>query len=113
MPVVIVFECFGVFAYLISNQNFSKSTDSLMAVPSVIPSVGTALVWVPMVAYLFLSGQTTAAIGVGLWCAVVVGSSDNVLQHLEVSLLLVHRYSHWTHSWGLVYDDLEIICFDF
>lgn len=35
-----------------------------------------------MVAYLFLSGQTTATIGVDLWC--VVGSSDNVLRPLFV-----------------------------
>jgi predicted PurR-regulated permease PerM len=57
---------------------------ALMAVSSVIPSVGTALVWVPMVAYLFLSGQTTAAIGVGLWCAIVVGSADNLLRPLLI-----------------------------
>jgi predicted PurR-regulated permease PerM len=57
---------------------------ALMAVSSVIPRVGTALVWVPMVAYLFLSGQTTAAIGVGLWCAIVVGSADNLLRPLLI-----------------------------
>ncbi len=52
---------------------------TLMALLSVIPSVGTAIVWVPAVIYLAVSGQTGAAIGVGLWCAVVVGTIDNVL----------------------------------
>lgn len=52
---------------------------TLMALLSVIPSVGTAIVWVPAVIYLAVSGQTTAAIGVTLWCALVVGTIDNVL----------------------------------
>ena len=52
---------------------------TIMAVLSIIPAVGTALIWVPAVIYLALIGQTGAAIAVGLWCALVVGSIDNVL----------------------------------
>ena len=52
---------------------------TLMILLSVIPSVGTALIWVPAVLFLALNGQTGAAIGVGLWCALVVGTIDNVL----------------------------------
>ncbi len=52
---------------------------AVMAVLSAIPSVGTALVWVPAVAFLALNGQTAAAVGVALWCALVVGAVDNVL----------------------------------
>ncbi|CAN5797357.1 hypothetical protein BH11VER1_BH11VER1_33990 [soil metagenome] len=33
----------------------------------------------PAVIFLAVSGQTGAAIGVGLWCAIVVGTLDNVL----------------------------------
>jgi len=51
----------------------------VMAVLSTIPTVGTALVWVPAVCFLALSGQTGAAIGVGAWCAIAVGTIDNVL----------------------------------
>ncbi len=51
----------------------------LMSVLSVIPSFGTAIVWFPAVIFLAVTGQTSAAIGVGLWCAVVVGTIDNVL----------------------------------
>ena len=57
---------------------------TVMAVASVIPSVGTALVWVPAVIYLFFTGQTVAAVGVALWCAIVVGSADNVLRPMLV-----------------------------
>ena len=56
----------------------------VMAVSSVIPSVGTALVWVPAVIFLVLKGQIGAAVGVGLWCAVIVGSADNFLRPLLI-----------------------------
>lgn len=53
---------------------------AIMTVLSIIPGVGTALVWVPAVFYLALSGKVAAALGVGLWCAVVVGTVDNLLR---------------------------------
>jgi predicted PurR-regulated permease PerM len=52
---------------------------AVMAVLSAVPSVGTALVWVPAVAYLALKGQVAAAVGVALWFALIVGTVDNVL----------------------------------
>jgi len=52
---------------------------ALMAVLSTIPSIGAALVWIPAVAFLALNGQPAAAVGVALWCALVVGTVDNVL----------------------------------
>lgn len=53
---------------------------TVMAVMSVVPGIGTALVWVPAVIYLFAVGQTLPAIGLFLWCAVVVGTADNLLR---------------------------------
>lgn len=53
---------------------------TVMMVLSIIPGIGTALVWVPAVIFLALSGQTGAAVGVALWCAIVVGTADNVLR---------------------------------
>jgi predicted PurR-regulated permease PerM len=55
-----------------------------MAVLSIIPGIGTALVWVPAVIYLFSVGRTLPAIGLLLWCAIVVGMADNVLRPLLV-----------------------------
>jgi len=52
----------------------------LMMVLSVIPGVGTALVWVPACLWLSANGSTTAAIVVAIFCAVIVGSVDNVLR---------------------------------
>jgi predicted PurR-regulated permease PerM len=57
---------------------------TIMAVLSIIPAVGAALVWIPAVIYLFATGQTLAGIGLLLWCGIVVGSSDNVLRPILV-----------------------------
>jgi predicted PurR-regulated permease PerM len=53
---------------------------TIMFVLSIIPAVGTGLVWVPAVIYLFAVGRTGAAIGVFLWCIAVVGTVDNILR---------------------------------
>lgn len=51
-----------------------------MMVLSVVPGIGTALVWIPAVIYLLVGGQFVAAIAVAVFCAVVVGTVDNVLR---------------------------------
>jgi predicted PurR-regulated permease PerM len=53
---------------------------TIMVVLSVIPAVGASLVWVPAVIYLFLVGQVAAAIGLLIWCALVVSTIDNFLR---------------------------------
>jgi len=56
----------------------------VMAFTGLIPVVGTAIVWVPGVLYLFFTGQTTWGVGLLLWCALVVGNIDNVLRPLLI-----------------------------
>jgi len=53
---------------------------AVMAVLSVLPGIGGALVWAPGVAYLLLSGQEVAGVLLAVWCAGVVGTIDNVLR---------------------------------
>ena len=57
---------------------------AVMAVLSILPGIGAALVWIPAVIYLALNGQTGATVGVALWCAIVVGTADNMLRPLLV-----------------------------
>ncbi len=52
---------------------------SIAAIAALIPGIGTALVIVPGVAYLFLTGSTGYAIGLLIWGALAVGLIDNVL----------------------------------
>lgn len=57
---------------------------AVMAVLSVIPGLGTAVVWIPGVAFLLMGGHTVAGIGLLVWCAGVVSSVDNVLRPILV-----------------------------
>jgi len=47
---------------------------------SVVPGIGTALVWGPAVIYLIVSGEYLVATLLAVYCIVVVGSIDNVLR---------------------------------
>lgn len=51
-----------------------------MMLLSVVPGVGTAIIWLPAVIYLVVGGQYLTALLVGLFCAIVVGTIDNVLR---------------------------------
>lgn len=46
---------------------------------SMIP-VGAPVIWIPLAIWMFIAGHTGKAVFLVLWCAVVVGSVDNVLR---------------------------------
>jgi len=58
---------------------------SLLGVCSLIPFVGTTLVWIPAVGYLFLTGQHGAAIFLAIGCGGIVANIDNILRPLFMS----------------------------
>ncbi len=53
---------------------------TIMTVLSIIPGIGTALIWIPAALILAVSGQVYRAIGLAVFCAIVVGSLDNILR---------------------------------
>jgi predicted PurR-regulated permease PerM len=57
----------------------------LTAIVSLVPLLGTLLVWLPAVTVLFVQGRTGAAIFLLLWSVLLVGMIDNVLKPLVVS----------------------------
>jgi predicted PurR-regulated permease PerM len=57
---------------------------AIMTVLSIIPGIGSALVWVPAVIILGATGHLVNAIGLAVFCAVVVGSLDNLLRPVLV-----------------------------
>jgi len=57
---------------------------AIMALLSILPGIGAALVWVPAVFYLAMIGRYEAAVGLTLWCALVVGTADNVLRPILI-----------------------------
>lgn len=53
----------------------------VVMVPSALmPLVGAAIIWFPAALYLFFVGSLAKAIGLALWCAVIIGSIDNLLK---------------------------------
>jgi predicted PurR-regulated permease PerM len=53
---------------------------TIMAVLSIIPSVGSAIVWLPAVAILIFTGHIVKAVTLFIFCAFIVGSMDNLLR---------------------------------
>lgn len=53
---------------------------TMMSFASLIPVVGTAIVWLPASVYLLLLGKWKSALFLALWCAVLVGLIDNFIR---------------------------------
>ena len=53
---------------------------TVMGVLSIIPGIGTGIVWIPAVVFLIASGAYTKGIGLALFCGLVVGSVDNLVR---------------------------------
>lgn len=67
-------------AFWIAGIQGSVFWATVMAIASLIPGIGAALVWIPGAVYLFVIGKTVAGIFLTVWCATVVGSVDNLLR---------------------------------
>ena len=52
----------------------------LTCIATLIPLVGTALVWVPLAAYMAIAGDWLHALGLAAYGAVVVAQSDNLIR---------------------------------
>jgi predicted PurR-regulated permease PerM len=53
---------------------------AVMVVLSILPVIGSAIVWIPACIILIATGQVWTGILLGIFCAVVVGSVDNILR---------------------------------
>ena len=53
---------------------------AIIAISSLIPLVGTAIVWIPAIGYLMIMGRWKAGIFLFLWAVLFVGSIDNFLR---------------------------------
>lgn len=56
----------------------------VMAIVSLIPAVGAALVWVPAAIYLAATGEIVSAIILTAYGVIVIGLSDNILRPILV-----------------------------
>ncbi|RTZ98347.1 MAG: AI-2E family transporter [Deltaproteobacteria bacterium] len=67
-------------AFAVAGISSAVFWGTIMAVLSIIPGIGTALVWVPAAFILAAGGHWANAIGLAVFCALVVGSIDNFLR---------------------------------
>lgn len=54
----------------------------ITGIMGMVPIVGTAIVWVPLVIYQLATGHTGPGIGLAIYCLAVVGSVDNVFRFI-------------------------------
>ena len=57
---------------------------ALMALLSLLPAVGAAIVWLPVALYLLATGSLWSAVGLIAWGVLVIGLVDNVLRPILV-----------------------------
>lgn len=72
------------FAFYLAGINQAVFWGAIMATLSLLPLIGSPLIWVPAVIILALSGDYAQAIGLLLFCSIVVGQIDNVLRPILV-----------------------------
>lgn len=53
---------------------------AVLSIASLVPMVGTALIWLPATIYLLVAGQVWSAVFLAAWCTLLVGSIDNFLR---------------------------------
>jgi predicted PurR-regulated permease PerM len=58
---------------------------AVMGFASLIPVVGTALVWLPAAVFLFITGDIKLGLFMIIWCVIVVGMIDNFVRPLFMS----------------------------
>lgn len=83
IPLIAVVQ--GIFAYiiyLIAGVPEAGFWGILTGFASIIPIVGTGIIWLPVCIYLFFIGSTWQGIAVIAWSALIMGSMDNVIRFL-------------------------------
>jgi len=79
--------CQGIVAYigyLIFDIPNALIWALLTGVATILPVVGTMVVWVPICIFLLSNGQVGSTVGLAIYCLVAVGGIDNVLRMLFV-----------------------------
>jgi predicted PurR-regulated permease PerM len=66
--------------YAVAGVNRPLAMGVLTFFATLIPGIGLGLIWIPICTALYLTKHTTAAIGLALFMALIVGSIDNFLR---------------------------------
>ncbi|MBA2499940.1 MAG: AI-2E family transporter [Chitinophagaceae bacterium] len=82
----------GFIGYMIAGLPEPGFWAIVTAFATIIPVIGTALVWIPAVVYLFISGHSGPAVFLLLYSAIILGLADNVIRFfLAKKIAKVHE----------------------
>jgi predicted PurR-regulated permease PerM len=106
-------------AYLAIGVPQALALGLLTLVFSVIPAVGTAIVWIPVAAGLALTGRTGAALALGIVGVALIGTADNLVRpwlarrgklELPTYVVLIAMFGgvELLGGWGLVLGPLVV-----
>ena len=83
IPLIAVAQGLSAFlSYYVGGVPEAAFWGILTGFASIIPIVGTGIIWVPVCIYLFAGGYTLQGFGVLAWSAIVMGSTDNVIRFM-------------------------------
>jgi len=82
--VALVQGTLGGLAFWVLDINGALLWGALMALLSLLPAVGAAMVWGPVAVYLLSKGSLWPAVGLTAWGVLVIGLVDNVLRPILV-----------------------------
>ncbi len=81
IPVIAVAQGFCAYiGYYIFGISDPMLWGFVTTVSSVIPFVGSGLIWIPLTVYLYTGGHASDAFGLAVYCMVVVLNIDNLLR---------------------------------
>lgn len=80
--IAVIHGILAYIAYTIAGLEQAAFWSIITAVSSVIPIVGTALIWLPVSLFLFIKGETNYGIFIVAWGVIVIGLSDNLIRFL-------------------------------
>jgi predicted PurR-regulated permease PerM len=82
--VALVQGALGSLAFFVLGLTGAVLWGAVMAVMSLLPAVGAAMVWGPVAIYFFFTGAIVKGIGLAVWGTLVIGLVDNVLRPILV-----------------------------
>ncbi len=83
IPIVAIAQgIVGLIGYWIFGAKEFVLLGVLTAVASVIPIVGTMLIYIPLMLFMLAQGQTGQGVGIGIWGLVIIGGVDNIVRFL-------------------------------
>ena len=84
VAVALVQGALGGAAFLVLGVTAPMLWGAVMALLSLLPAVGAAIVWGPVALYFLVTGSIVKAIGLAAWGVLVIGLVDNVLRPILV-----------------------------